>query len=84
MEIRGERFDHAPERAFADPALKAAMTGLIRRIAVRQVLPGRAGAKDPEDAVQHIARIAPRSPAPIAAESRLRQQRRQNGPLRVS
>jgi hypothetical protein len=83
VEIRGERLEDASERAGADPALKAAMAGLIRRIAVRQILPGRAGAKDPEDAVQHIPRIAPRSPAPIVADSRLGEQRRQNGPLRV-
>jgi hypothetical protein len=83
VEIRGERFDHAPERAFADPALKAAMTGLIGRIAVRQILPGRAGAKDPEDAVQYIARIAPRPAASIATHTRLGEERRQNGPLLV-
>jgi len=72
VEIRGERLEDAPERARADPALKAAMARLIGRIAVRQVLPRGASAKDPEDAVQHIPRIAPRSPASIAADSRLR------------
>ena len=84
MEIYGERLEDAPERAFADPALKAAMACLIGRIAIRQVFPGCAGTEDPEDAVQHIPRIAPRSPASIAADSRLREERRQNGPLRVS
>ena len=72
VEIGGERLEHAPERPVADPALKAAMTRLIRRIAIRQVLPGRAGAKDPEDAVQHVARIAPRSATSIATHARLR------------
>ena len=33
----------------------------IRRVALRQILPWSAGAKDPLDADQHIARIAPRS-----------------------
>ena len=83
MEIGGERLEDVPERPGADPALKAAMTRLIRRIAIRQVLPGCAGAEDPEDAVQHVARIAPGSAAAIAADSRGREQRRQNGPLRV-
>jgi hypothetical protein len=83
VQIRGERLDDTPKRASVDPALKAAMARLIRRIALRQVLPGRAGAKDPEDAVQHIARIAPRSPAAIATNTRFRQERPQDGPLRV-
>ena len=84
MEIGGERLEDAPERPLADPALEPPMARLIGRIAIREVLPGRAGAKDPEDAVQDIAGIAPRSPAAIATETRLRQERRQNGPLRVS
>jgi len=84
VEIGGEGLEDAAERPRADPALKAPMTGLVRGIAIRQVLPGRAGSQDPEDAVQHVARIAPRSPAAIAAESRLREERRQNGPLLVS
>jgi hypothetical protein len=83
VEIRRECLEEAPERAGADPALKAAMTCLIRRIALWQVLPGRARAEDPEDAVQHIARIAPRSPTTIATDPRLRQERRETGPLRV-
>ncbi len=84
MEIGSERLENAPERPFADPALKPAMTRLIGRIAIRQVLPGRAGAKDPEDAVQHIPRIAPRTSTSIATNARIRQERRQDGPLRVS
>ena len=40
MQIGGERLEDATECAFADPALKATMTGLRRRIAIRQVLPG--------------------------------------------
>jgi hypothetical protein len=69
MEIGGERLEHAPKRAGADPALKAAMARLIGRIAVRQVFPRRAGSEDPQDAVQDVARIAPRSAAPIATHA---------------
>ena len=83
MEIFGQCLEHAPECACAYPALKAAMAGLIGRIAIRQVFPRRAGAKDPEDAVQHVARIAPRSTASVAPDARLRQERCENGPLRV-
>ena len=83
MEIGGEGLEDAAERPRTDPALKAPMTGLVRGIAIRQVLPGRAGSQDPQDAVQHVARIAPRSPAAIAADSRLREEGRQNGPLLI-
>ena len=83
MEIHGERLEDLPQGAALDPSLKAAMTGLIRRVAGGQILPRGAGPEDPQDAVQHIARIAPRSSAPIAAETRFRQERRQHGPLRV-
>ena len=72
MEIPGERFDDALERAALDPGLKAAMTRLIRRIPRWKVFPGRSRPEDPENAVQHIPRIAPRPPAPIAADSRCR------------
>jgi len=72
MQIAGERFDDALQRAPLDPGLKAAMTGLVRRIARREVFPGRARAEDPQNAIQHIPWIAPRPPAPIAADARLR------------
>ena len=71
MEIRGERLEHAPQRAVADPALKPPMARLIGRIAIRQVFPGRAGTEDPEDAVQHVARIAPRATTTIATDPSL-------------
>jgi hypothetical protein len=60
------------------------MAGLIRRIAIGQVLPGRARAKDPQNAIQDVARIAPRPSTPIPPQPRLRQQRFEDGPLRVS
>jgi hypothetical protein len=66
VEIHGERLEDLPQGAAVDPGLKAAVTGLIRRVAGRQILPRGAGPEDPEDPVQHIARIAPRSTAPIA------------------
>jgi hypothetical protein len=60
------------------------MTRLIRRIPPGEVFPGRAGAEHPEDAVEHIPRIAPRAATPIATHARLRQERFENGPLGVS
>ena len=83
MQIRGESLEDATQGPFAHPALKATMTGLIRRIAIGQVLPRRPGAQDPEDAVQHVAWIAPGAASSIATHARLREERCQNGPLRV-
>jgi hypothetical protein len=84
VEIDGQGFEDAPQRPGLDPCLKATMTGLIRRITIGEILPRRAGPEDPEDPIQHVAGIAPRPPAPIAAQTGLRQERRQDGPLRVS
>jgi hypothetical protein len=59
------------------------VTRLVRRIAVRQILPGRARSQDPENAVQYIAGIAP-GPAPaIFSDPGLGQQRSDDFPLRL-
>ena len=60
------------------------MARLIGRIPVREILPGRPGPQHPQDAVEHVAGIAPRSPAAIAPQPRFREERFENGPLRVS
>ena len=83
MEIDRQGLQDAAQGAGTDPGLKAAMTGLIRRITGREILPRRAGSEDPEDPVQHVAGVAPRPPAAIAAQTGLRQEWRQDGPLRV-
>jgi len=41
----------------------------------------RSRAQNPQDAVQHFAVVAPRTPASIGANPRLRNQRRDNRPL---
>jgi len=43
------------------------MAGLIGRITVGQIVPRGAGAQNPEDSIQHGARIAPRPTATIGA-----------------
>jgi hypothetical protein len=75
---------HACECPVVDPALKATMTRLVGRIAIREILPWRARPQDPQDPIQDVAGIAPRAAAAIAAHTRLRQQGRENCPLRVS
>lgn len=84
MQIAGERLQHLSQGAVVRPLLKSPVTRLIRRIPRRQVLPGRTGAEDPQDAVEDIARIAPWPPAPVAPQPRFREERFENRPLRVS
>jgi hypothetical protein len=70
------------QRAVAHPALKSTVAGLVRRIAWRKILPRRAGAKDPQNAVQNVARIA-EGPPPDALMDRLflREKRLKYSPL---
>ena len=53
------------EQAGTLSRLKATMTGLVRRIPTRQVVPGRPGAEHPEHAVHHSARVLPRATTAI-------------------
>jgi hypothetical protein len=71
------------EGSVATPLLETAMAGLVRRIAFRKVVPRSAGAQDPENPVQHFARVSPRPAATIPAASRHRDQRCDDLPLRV-
>ena len=68
--------------AIALPLLEATMAGLVRRVAVGQIVPGSPGAEDLENPVQHRAGILPRSPAGIGASLRF-QQRPQDSPLGI-
>ena len=79
----GEPLEQAQEPATALPVLKAPMTRLIRRISHGQIVPGRAGAQHPEDAVQYGARIRRRSATPIGTAT-MTKQGREDLPLRVS
>ena len=81
-EIFREPLQQPIEPATALPGLKAAVTGLIRGIAPRQVMPRRPGAEDPEHTVEDGSRIGPGAPAPIGAPTRT-EGRFQHGPLGV-
>jgi hypothetical protein len=61
FQILGELVEHSLEYALANPLLKTPMAGLVRRVARRHVGPRCPGAQDPEDAIEHIAGIAPRA-----------------------
>jgi hypothetical protein len=83
MQVAGEGLQHPAQRPVVDPALEAPMAGLIRRIPGRHILPGRARAEHPEDAVEYVAGIAPRAATAIASHTGLRQEGFENGPLLV-
>ena len=84
MQVGRERLQGPTQGPGAHPALKAPMTRLIGRIPVGQVLPRRPGPQDPQNAVQHVARIAPRAAATIPPDAGPWQQWFEDGPLRVS
>jgi hypothetical protein len=70
-EISRERGEHLIEDALALPPLKAPMTRLVGRIARRHVGPRGTGSQHPKDAVENVARIAPRSPSLFARSQSL-------------
>ena len=47
------------------------MTSLIGQETLRQILPARPAAQHPDDALQHLSAIAPRSATPVGAPRRL-------------
>src|SRR4029450_1307191 len=59
-EVLGEALQQPIEVARALPELEATMASLVRRIARWQVVPRRARAQDPQDAVHDGPRIGPR------------------------
>jgi hypothetical protein len=56
------------ESAVADPALKPTVAGLVRRVAPWQVPPRSTRAKDPENAIEDVPRIAIRTTTSILVE----------------
>ena len=83
MECLGEGFEDAPQHAGADPLLKPAVAGLIRRIAVRQVSPWCSRSQNPQDAVEHRTVLPPRAPSTVCAAHRLGQETPNEVPLLV-
>jgi hypothetical protein len=75
--------EDAQQPAAALPVLKPTMTRLVRRITRWQIVPGGAGAENPEHAVQDCARIV-RRPAASIGTSAMTKQRFEDRPLRVS
>jgi hypothetical protein len=81
-QIRGKSLEQAIESSTPLPLLEAAVAGLVGRIAGRQIRPRRAGAQDPQHAVEYATGIRPRPPATIRPPSRP-EGRFEHGPLHV-
>ena len=71
------------QNAVLDPSLEAAKARRVRRVTSRHVRPRRARSMDPQDAVEYIARVAPRATAPVLAHLGFRQQWLDDGPLLI-
>jgi hypothetical protein len=64
-EIVGECLQDALQHFVLDPALESSEACRIRRIPARHVCPRGAGPKDPQNAVEYIARISPWASAAV-------------------
>lgn len=83
MQVLSQSFEHSPKDACPNPILKTAVTGLVRRIPLRQVAPWGARTQHPQDAVKHTTARFPRAAAAIFAARWLRNQWVKNRPLRI-
>jgi hypothetical protein len=64
-EVVGKCLQDALQNLILDPALESSKARRVRRISARHVRPRSPGPKDPEDAIEYVARVAPRSPPPV-------------------
>lgn len=71
------------EDAFTHPLLEAAVAGLVGRVALGQIGPLRAGAQDPQDAVEHLTRLAAWPALAIGPAGGFGYQRGQQFPLLI-
>ena len=83
VEILREAVEDPLDRPVSEPLLEAAMAGLVRRIATGQILPRSPRTKDPEDPVQDVPRITPRSATAVRTSGRLGNQRFNRIPLSI-
>ena len=81
-QILSERSENLYEHPIADPFLEPTVAGLIRRIFAWQRTPGRPRPQHPENAVEYIACLNPRSSLAVTT-ARARNQRRDDLPLLI-
>jgi len=82
-QVFGETLQHLFEHARRVPHLEAAKTRCVRWVTTRHVGPRCACAKHPENTVENIARVTPRSSASVFANLRNRKHRFNNRPLLI-
>jgi hypothetical protein len=82
-EVVGQRLQRVLQYAVLAPALKATEARCVGWVAVGHVGPRGARAKHPQDAVEHIAWVTPRTTATVLANLRLGKKRFDCSPLFV-
>ncbi len=82
-EIVCQRFQDAAHHAGAHPLLKPAVTGLVGRVAFRQIGPRSARTQNVENSVEHGPPVLPGAATAIPAAFRFRNQGVQKRPLGV-
>jgi hypothetical protein len=83
VKVARQGMEQTFQRSVPTPLLKVPVTGLIGRIAIREIRPLRPGPKNPQHPVEHVPRIAARPPASILASARSRNQRGDQLPLEI-
>jgi hypothetical protein len=83
LEVLAQGLEHAKERAVLGPALEASVAGALGRLPLGKVLARRAGAKDLENAVEHIPRLFPPPSFAVPAHLGSGKERRYDRPLNL-
>lgn len=81
--VISESLQHVLQHTFLAPALEAPEARRVRRVTRRHIGPRRAGAKHPQDAVEHVAGVAPWTTSAVLSNLRLGKKRLNSGPLLI-
>jgi hypothetical protein len=83
-QVFGQGFQRAAHDTRANPLLKPAMAGLIRRITLGQISPGSARTQNVQNPIEHGSPVLPGTASAIFPAFRLRNQWVEQSPLLVS
>ena len=84
FQVLGQCSKNLIQHTFLVPPLEASVTRLVRWVAFRQVAPWSAGTQNPQEAVEDIPRISPRSTTTVGPANGIGDQRFEHFPLCVS